>query len=232
MNINVDSVMKKVRAYARSSEGKQRIKDKVEESRATGKKLASGDKVTSEQDMVQLANRLAASIRASLPEQIASVGEFLYVSPPYKLGDGTYKVSLSFDRAAVHRDSLTSVNYPYADNFPKKADGSLYRGRTQERRQDSMDTWGAFTGGGIDNIVALFNNGQQNPGRSVFGYWRHGSGNSNGPWGDWIFVRSKNDRAPMRFMNDVVSAFNAQYGTQYGVTAVLGSEYLGGIDSE
>lgn len=232
MTINNDAIMKKVRAYARSDEGKQRIKAKVEEARTTGKKLASGSKVTTEQDMTRLSERLATSIRNSLPEQIKDVGEFLYVSAPYRLKDGTYKIVLSFDRAAVHRDSLTSSDSPNSINFPKKKDSSLYRSKDEGRRQDSMDMYGAFTGGGIDNIVALFNNGHQAPSKSVFGFWKHSSGESNGPWDDWVWVRSKNDREPLRFMNEAVAAFNSQYGSQYGVTAVLSSEYIGGTDAE
>lgn len=236
MTINNDAIMKKVRAYARSDEGKQRIKGRVDEARTTGKKLASGSKVTTEQDMAQLAERLATSIRNNLPEQIKEVGEFLYVSTPYRLKDGTYKIALSFDRAAVHRDSLSSTDSPNSVNFPKKKDGSLYRGRTEERRQDSMDMYGAFTGGGIDNIVALFNNGHdpngENYGKSVFGFWKTGGGNPDGLWSDYVWVRSKNDREPLRFMNEAVAAFNSQYGSQYGVTAVLSSEYIGGTDAE
>lgn len=232
MTINESSIMKKVRAYSKTPEGKQRMQEKINESRTSGKKLASGDKVATERDMVRLGEQLATSIRSRLPEQISEVGETLTVSAPIRLNDNTFKVVLSFDRAAVHRDSLTSMESPNSEMFPKKKDGSLYRSKDAARRQDAMFENGAFTGGGIDNIVALFNNGHQKPSKSVFGFWKHSSGNSDGLWGDYVWVRSKNDREPLYFMNEAVAAFNSQYGPQYGVTARLSSEYIGGTDAE
>ena len=174
-----------------------------------------------------LSNVMADEIRARLPEPIERVGESLIVSEPYKLSSGKYKVSLRFDPAAVHRDSLSSTESPNSVNFPKKKDGSLYRGRTEERRQDAMDMYGAFTGEGIDNIVALFNNGHEKKSKSVFGFWHHSGStdDSSGIWNDWVLVRSKNDREPLRFMNDAVNDFNTKYSAKYSVVATLGPDY-------
>lgn len=66
--------------------------------------------------------------------------------------------------------------------------------------------------GGIDNIVALFNNGYE-AGGIVRGFW-HGKR-----------VKSVPSRSPMQFMQDAVGDFNSIYGKQYNVQVTLSGNY-------
>ena len=88
-------------------------------------------------------------------------------------------------------------------------------------RRESLYTKNGYTGEGIDNIVALFNNGYR-AANYVYGYWR-GEGDDFDDSFGW--VKSKKEREALHFMQDAVSEFNAAYGAQYNVTAVLGGGY-------
>lgn len=67
---------------------------------------------------------------------------------------------------------------------------------------------------GIDNIVALFNNGYEAR-ASVYGYWV-----SKEKW-----VWSTRKRPALHFMQESIEQFNSQYGAQYNCKAVLGEQY-------
>ena len=82
---------------------------------------------------------------------------------------------------------------------------------------------------GIDNIVALFNNGYHAK-KHVYGWWngRSASGESiyrSGIGSDYAWIQSKKERDPLQFMQDAESEFNNIYGTKHGVTVKLGSVY-------
>lgn len=66
--------------------------------------------------------------------------------------------------------------------------------------------------GGVDNIVALMNNGYST---------------SHDVWGEWHgnFIYGRRSRPALGFMQQAVAAFNAQYGSKYNVTATLSGEY-------
>ena len=97
-------------------------------------------------------------------------------------------------------------------------------------RRESLDNGTGYTGEGIDNIVALFNNGYRASGH-VYGWW-----DGHSPTGDALYrssgsdsfawVRSRKEREALHFMQDAVKEFNTTYSTKYGVTAELGSDYL------
>ena len=73
----------------------------------------------------------------------------------------------------------------------------------------------APTGEGIDNIVALFNNGANASGR-VFGFW---DGHDLGP------VWSVPTRPALGFMQAAKSDFEGAYGGAYGAYIILGGDY-------
>lgn len=67
---------------------------------------------------------------------------------------------------------------------------------------------------GVDNIVALFNNGYHAR-NYVYGRWSSHD----------ITVRSKKERDALRFIQQAVRNFNNSYGSKYNVTAVAGTAY-------
>lgn len=67
---------------------------------------------------------------------------------------------------------------------------------------------------GIDNIIALFNNGYD--ARSyVYGHWATAGKR----------VRSVTSRPALQFMQEAISNFNNTYGSQYSCRARLGDQY-------
>jgi hypothetical protein len=76
---------------------------------------------------------------------------------------------------------------------------------------------------GIDNIVAMFNNGYRADGY-VYGPWR-GHSPTEGITEDYAWVWSKKEREALHFMQDAIEEFNSKYKDKYGATAVLGDNY-------
>ena len=82
---------------------------------------------------------------------------------------------------------------------------------------------------GIDNIIALFNNGYVAR-QSVYGAW-----DGHKPTGESIFhsytaensphIPSKIGRPTLEFMQKAVHDFNAEYGEKYKIKVVLGDVY-------
>lgn len=99
------------------------------------------------------------------------------------------------------------------------------------RRESLDDGINGYTGEGIDNIVALFNNGYH-ASDYVYGWWdghqatastlfRSGSDiKANYAW-----VRSQKDREGLHFIQQAVDDFNGNYGAEYHVTATAGDVY-------
>lgn len=209
MNINMSSVMGKVRAFSESSNGKQRMKACIEKYGKEGRAMtAAGDRLLTDDMMWEAAAKMITVLRATakdfdLPESVMKHFDSLDCSSPIRMPDGS------------------SVVYIYFDD---KFDDSLHR--------DSLENGeNGYTGDGINNIIALFNNGAH-ASKFVYGWW-----NGHEPEGESIYrsggdlhtkyawVRSKKDREPMRFMQQAVIDFNGNYGHEYGVTAVVGDDY-------
>lgn len=122
--------------------------------------------------------------------------------------------------------SIGDLGYTLGYSKPvKKPDGSyevVFTFRSELHR-DSISSEPEYAGG-IDNIVALFNNGY-NANNSVYGVWNvQGSGTHSSP--DTVCVKSVSSRAPLQFMQEAKAEFDGIYGAKYGVTVVLGSDYL------
>lgn len=93
--------------------------------------------------------------------------------------------------------------------------------------RDSLDNDLGYEG--VDNIVALFNNGYHAR-NYVYGWWEGHKATGDGVLRsgvgtDFAWVRSKKEREPLHFIQQAVHDFNANYGADYGVTAVAGTAY-------
>lgn len=172
------NILEKLSKYSRTPTGGKRIARFVSEKRDHGSTFANGQVAIGKKQMTEMANALADMIRAKLPPSISSVGDTLSATPPIKLTNGDYKIVLSFDKAALPRDSLA-------------------KGRGFD---------------GIDNIVALFNNG----------YSKDKIGRV---WGKWvshdIYIHNKESWEGQHFMQAAVDQFNSTYGTKYGTTVSI-----------
>ena len=104
-------------------------------------------------------------------------------------------------------------------------------------RNSLDDGWGIGSNGynGIDNIVALFNNGYT-ASNYVYGWWYGHRGTTpevrfrSGDLGfgdvDDAWVRSKISREPLHFIQQTIADFNGNYGADYDVTAVAADIYM------
>lgn len=199
--INMGSIMSKVRVYNRSVEGKLRMKEYINQCRADGRQQTyGGSTVITNEVMMSAAGKLIQLIQEAarscgLPESVMNHLYNLDISEPIQRQDGS------------------SVMYIYFS-------GDLRR-ESLEATDDSADYWasrgfGKHTGEGINNIVALFNNGYSKDSiKTVFGLWA-----STGE-----IVHNKTERDGLYFIQRAVDEFNTSWAHLYDATAIAGSEY-------
>lgn len=200
MNINIDSIMDKVSAYAKSSTGKEKMNRCIHQYVGSGvKQTAAGDRVPTEDMMWEAVSKFLYVMRVTaaeydLPESVmAHINGLESVGQIRQTPDG-YEIALFFE-GDLHRDSLENdLGYE-----------------------------------GVENIVALFNNGYHAK-NYVYGWWNghRATGDGvlrSGADNDFAWVRSKKEREPLHFIQQAVQDFNANYGADYGVTAVAGTIY-------
>lgn len=195
--INIDSIMKKVNAYAKSPEGKTRIGNKIKEYRESGvEKTSGGGIVLTEQRMCRIAENMITILktsagRAKLPQSVLSHFDSLDYTKPIQSGENSYSIEIRFTDD-LSRPSLKIMT-------------GKYRGQR--------------TGEGIENIVSLFDTGYPSDEHSVkpvHGVW---DGHD-----DAGIIRSRTAREELRFMQNSVDEFNRVIGSKYGVTAYLEHE--------
>ena len=205
LNLNEAAILAKLEAINNTDKIKRKKEKVLKQHQRDDEPFANGEYVIGPKAAARLADALVQLIKMRLPESIREVGNSITCGKPYKSGDG-YHVAIHFDKNAIYRDSLENDD-PYF---------SEYNG---------------FTGEGIENIVALFNNGY-NAGGNVYGWWQghrptgeafarstHGSE-------DYSWVKSVKSRDPMHFMQDAVEEFNTMFKDKYGgVQVMLGSDY-------
>lgn len=189
-------IQRRLNQYVMTEAGKRKIDACIREHRQTGRPLANGEIVIGPKEMTEMADALIGMIQRRIPEAIAQAGQTLRSTQPVKRADGSYRVEVRFDKAALHRDSLENdLGYE-----------------------------------GIDNIVALFNNGYHAK-NYVYGWWDGHSATGDGvlrsgPSGDFAWVKSRREREPLLFMQEAVDEFNTVYGDRYHVVVDLASDYI------
>ncbi len=201
--INMSSIMSKVGAYSRSVSGKLRMKERIGEYASSGvEKTAGGSKIMTEDDMYQAAYKMMDVLKLTAKDADLPVSVMQHI--------------LTMD----------------CTKPTKMSDGHMeiwiYFGG-DKHRESLEDGDGGHTGEGIDNIVALFNNGAH-ASNYVYGWWNH-----HDPKGealtrslskdDFAWVRSKKDREALHFIQQAVQDFNGNYGADFNVTAVAGDDY-------
>lgn len=193
------SLSSKLNAWVNSAEGQARIQAKLEEY------TKNGVKKTAAGDSV-------------VPE------------------DNAYKAAAKF--IEVMQKTAQNYNLPESvmEHIAGMSSGSIIRAESGfavplyfsgDLHRDSLENDLGYDG--IDNIVALFNNGYHAQ-NYVYGWW-----NGHRPSGeamarslydtDYAWVRSKKEREALRFIQQAVIDFNGNYGSEYNVTAVASAEY-------
>ena len=203
--INMSSIMSKVGAYSRSVSGKLRMKECIDKYAADGKgKTAGGGKVMTETDMLEAGAKLIQVLQETARACDLPQSIMQHFN------------SLECSKPSKMPDGSTLMYVYFEDNL---------------RRESLDDGINGYTGEGIDNIVALFNNGYH-ASDYVYGWWdghqatastlfRSGSDiKANYAW-----VRSQKDREGLHFIQQAVDDFNGNYGAEYHVTATAGDVY-------
>lgn len=199
-SISLDPIMKKVSAYARSSNGKLKMKQCIDKYVADGiSKTASGYKVITEKDMWNAATKLIKALQDtarsySLPSSVMEHFDKLKCSNIHKMPDGSSVIYVYFG-GDLHRDSLYSEGYD-----------------------------------GVRNIIALLNNGYRakdyvygwwnNHTPTGDSQYRSGGFDAQDAW-----IRSRKDREGLNFIGQAIQDFNKNYGSDFNVTAVAGDDY-------
>lgn len=216
MNINMGSIMGKAMAFSESKEGKSRMKACLDKYKKEGRTTtAAGDQVVTEDMMWEAAAKMITVLRATasqydLPESVMRHFDSLECSKPRPRGDGTMVVDIYFD---------------------DKYDGGLRRESLEDGSGHYGGEFGGRTGEGINNIIALFNNGAHAK-DFTYGWWDGHSGTGDaslrsGALNSFAWVRSRKDREPLHFIQQAVMDFNGNYGHEYGVVAeIVEQEYL------
>ena len=218
MNINIASIQSKLETYAKSTEGKAKIADTLQQMQEDGlEQTAGGSLIISKKKMSEIADELMDIVRnsahssgfAATATSVLDHFDHLNKGELIKEKDGSYRYDITFEgktdgeNSSLARKSLDDGDFHAEQDY-------------------------------LQNIVALFNNGYRDghPTNYKYGWWfdhkpttldvayRTGGYDSNDAW-----VRSKIDRPALQFMQRAVEDFNAKYETKYGIRAVLSAEY-------
>lgn len=205
MNINMGSIMSKVSSYTKSAEGKGRMKEYIGQCRSQGRyKTLGGSTIITEDEMISASGKMIQLI-----QEAGRAAEL-----PESVMNHLYCLEVS---PVTYRKDGSAVMYIYFS-------GDLYR----ESLEDGDN---GYTGDGINNIVALFNNGAH-ASNFVYGWW-----NGHNPTGvsldraggdlksGYAWVRSKKDREALHFIQNAVANFNENWGGLYNATAIAGEDY-------
>ena len=197
--INLQSINKKVEAFARTAKGKKMMEAQISQYAKNGTtKTAAGSRVLTEADMYTAAVKMIQVLQLtaqsySLPHSVMEHFNRLEASKIYETPDGSSIIYIYFG-GDLHRNSL------YSDEYD-----------------------------GISNIVALLNNGYHAK-DYVYGSWDGHSPTGESKFdgrsiGTSAYIRSRKNREGLKFIQQAISDFNGNYGSDYNVTAVAGEEY-------
>ena len=119
---------------------------------------------------------------------------------------------------SVIPESGTIIQTEEGFEIPLYFEGDLHR--------DSLDNDLGYEG--INNIVALFNNGYHAQ-NYVYGWWDNhspsGAAIGHSLYNDnYAWVRSKKERDALKFIQQAISDFNGNYGSEYNITAVIAAD--------
>ena len=190
MSINEQSILSKTHAFIKSQRGQRRIKTVLKQAMQNGGVLPSGRKVIDEIDIALAVTEFLSLLRAYAAD----------------LPDSVYKpIVEAYDGTPVYTPRGCEVPIYFAGDMSRESleDGEYGR-----------------TGEGVDNIVAVFNNGAHAR-ATAYGWWTSESVRTpyslKSAGGDSVWVPSKKDRAPMQFIQRAVNDFNSGWGKDNGV---------------
>lgn len=201
-NINMSSIMSKVSKYATSKDGKKRINDVLKKYREDGKtKTEGGSEILTKARMAELATELISILKTT---------------------------AASYDLATSVMKHFDSLDYIFQDLGDDKFECYIYF--NDDLSRDSLET-DYNQGEGINNIIALFNNGYV-ASAPKYGWW-----NGHAPSGESVYrsgvgstnayIQGTQARPSLRFMQSAIEDFYSKYAKRYTMTVVLDDDYNG-----
>lgn len=201
-NINMSSIMSKVSKYATSKDGKKRINDVLKKYRDEGRaKTEGGSEILTKARMAELATELISILKTT---------------------------AASYDLAVSVMKHFDSLDYIFQDLGDDKFECYIYF--NDDLSRDSLET-DYNQGEGINNIIALFNNGYV-ASAPKYGWWngrtpsgesvyRSGVGSAN------AYIQGTQARPSLRFMQSAIEDFYSKYAKRYAMSVVLDDDYDG-----
>lgn len=181
--IDMNSIMEKVSAFSKSNRGKKLMSNTIARYKRDGvRKTQAGSIIITEDYMHEVAQELIFDL-----QQMASQLRLEGVIP-----DSVARHFWSLDVRSIKSNSESGkyiVSIEFMDNLSRP---SLM----------TYSASGSRTGGGIDNIISLFNTGYSAKG-AVYGFWESAG----------IDTWSLPFRPRLGFMEDVLFRFNLKYAS-------------------
>lgn len=203
--VNMSSILAKCREFSETPAGKRKIQDAINEMAKNGvSRTGCGSEILTEQKMNELAEQLISTIKST--------------AASYDLASSVME---HFDNLAFKIEDLGNGTYQaliyFADDLNRD---SLYAGE--------------YTSDGINNIVALFNNGYA-ASKPKYGWWA-GHKLTNGPDSPAIargatiidgasFIEGTQNRPSLRFMQKAIQDFEDTYKAKYNLEVTLSEDY-------
>ena len=193
------SLSSKLNAWIKSPQGQSRLQNKLEEYNR------NGIKETAAGDSVIPETRI-----------YEAAAKFIQV---LQMTAKSYDLPESVMKHIENMRSGVVVQTKNGFEVPLYFEGDLHR--------DSLENDLGYNG--IDNIVALFNNGYHAQ-NYVYGWWNGHSSTTadvayrSGVDNNSIWVRSRKERDALKFIQQAINDFNGNYGSEYDVTAVIAAD--------
>lgn len=200
--INMSSIMSKVRRYATSKDGKKRMSEVLEKYRKEGRdKTEGGSEVLTQAKMTELAVELISILKTT---------------------------AASYDLASSIMQHFDTLDYIFQDLGDGRFECYIYF--NDDLSRDSLET-DYNQREGINNIIALFNNGYV-ASAPKYGWWdghtpTGESGYRSGLNSTSAYVKGTQARPSLRFMQTAIEDFYSRYAKRYAMTVVLDDEYDG-----
>lgn len=195
--VNMSSIYNKIKAFSETDIGKEKMRDAIREKRKSGDgKTAFGSEILTTKRMAELAEELITVIR---------------------------NTAASYDLAPSVMEHFDSLRYIVQDHGDDTFECDIYF--ADDLSRDSLET-DYNPGDGIDNIIALFNNGYV-ASAPKYGWW-----NGHSPTGEslghsltgdesYAYVKGKQARPSLHFMQRSIDEFYSKYKNKYPLSVVL-----------
>lgn len=201
--VNLDSIFKRVKTYSETPQGKEKMRQAVLQKKKSGNGMtAEGSEILTEIKMNALASELIAYLKMT---------------------------AASYDLAPSVMAHFSSLTYVVQDVGNGNYEFHIYFADDLSRESLDIGEW--TEDDGIRNIIALFNNGYVASAPKYGWWWNHaptGEAMYRGFPGDsHTFIKSKQARASLLFMQRAILDFNSKYAGKYKMSIILDDIYEG-----